>query len=113
MSSKKKVRKSEVETTTLPPNRVKYWLLSPDSWHSCAVYGDGKVLITHNEHSYLQVIDTKNGYQVTDVSPLGGTKVYNIDYAAMADLFAALKIFYHNADKKNGEYWTIFQGEKI
>lgn len=111
MSSKKKVT-GKIEVP-LPPVRKTYFLLAPDVEHSTATYTDGKVTIVHSESAYVQVIDTGSGYQINDTSPGKGTVTHNIDYALAADLFAALKIFYHNADKINGEYWTIFQGEKI
>lgn len=101
MSSKKKVEKKE------------YFLFAKDTWHSSATYHAGRVTIAHNDEAYFEILDHGSGYEITDVSPLGGTKKISLDYSMAADLFAALKIFYHNADKINGEYWTIFQGEKL
>jgi hypothetical protein len=115
MSRKQKSKVGKpVEGQVLPdPIRKTYFLLAPDAWHSTATYTGDKVTIVHNEQAYIEVIDTGNGYHITDISPLGGTKKYDLDYSVMADIFAALKIFYHNADKINSEYWTIFQGEKL
>jgi hypothetical protein len=113
MSSKKKITQSVETTTTPPPVRKNYFLFSPDTQHSSAVYTQNRVFITHTEYAYVEIIDTGSGYHIKDVSPLGGTKIYDVDYSLAADLFAALKIFYHNADKINGEYWTVFQGNKI
>ena len=108
MSSKKKVKEPPM------PVRKTYFLLAPDvEYSSTATYTDGKVTIVHSENAWMQVIDTGSGYQINDTSPVKGTVTYSIDYALAADLFAALKIFYHNADKVNGEYWTIFSGEKL
>lgn len=107
MSSKKKVKEPPM------PVRKTYFLLAPDVEHSTATYTPDRVTIIHNESSYVQVIDTGSGYQINDTSPIKGTVTHSIDYALAADFFAALKIFYHNDDKLHGEYWTIFQGEKI
>lgn len=107
MSSKKKVKEPPM------PVRKTYFLLAPDVEHSTATYTDGKVTIVHSENAWVQVIDTGSGYQINDTSPRNGTVTHSIDYALAADFFAALKIFYHNADNVNVEYWTIFQGEKI
>ena len=111
MSSKKKVT-GKIEVS-LPPEIRTYFLIAPDVGHSSATYTPGRVTIVHNESAWVQVIDTGNGYAITDTTPLNGTVTHNIDYALAADLFAALKIFYHNADKRNGEYWTTFQGSKL
>lgn len=111
MSSKKKVT-GKIEVS-LPPERKTYFLSAPDVGHSTATYTSNRVTVVHDESAYVQIIDTGNGYEITDTAPLNGTVTHNIDYALAADLFAALKIFYHNAEKRNGEYWTIIQGEKL
>jgi len=114
--SQKKVKQNSkpAEEKTLPDPVCKtYFLLAPDVIDSTATYTKNRVTVVHDEDSYIRVIDNGNGYEITDVSPNGGTKKIDMDYALAADLFAALKIFYHNAGKVNGEYWTIFQGEKL
>lgn len=111
--AKKKVTQSVETTTMTPPVRKNYLLFSSAVTYSGAVYTKDRVFITHTEEAYVEIIDTGSGYHVKDVSPLGGTKIYDLDYSLMADLFAALKIFYHNADKINGEYWTVFEGHKL
>jgi len=113
MSSKKKVTPPEpVFSPEKPAVRKTYFLLAPDVEHSTATYTTDRVTVVHSENAWVQVIDTGSGYQINDTSPRNGTVTHSIDYALAADLFATLKIFYHN-DKINGEYWTIFQGEKI
>lgn len=113
MSSKKKVNKLAEDQVLPNPARKTYFLLAPDVEHSTATYTLDKVTVVHNESAYVQVIDTGSGYQINDNSPGKGMVTHSIDYALAADLFASLKIFYHNAEKYNGEYWTIFQGEKL
>jgi hypothetical protein len=114
MSSKKKVTPPEpVFSPERPVPRLNYFLLAPDVGHSAATYHAGRITIVHSDEAYFQILDHGSGYEITDVSPGGGTKKISVDYSLAADLFASLKIFYHNADKINGEYWTIFQGEKI
>lgn len=111
MPSKKKIK---VEEKALPPPaRKTYFLIAPDAIHSAATYTEGKVIIAHNEDSYVSVIDTGNGYHISDTSRVNGTVTYDLDYALAADFFAALKIIYHNSSRLNGEYWTVFQGEKL
>ncbi len=111
--SKKKIKPQELAEEKVLPDPVckKYILCSPDVSYSTATYRLDRVAIVHNQ-GCVQVIDTGNGYHIHDVNP-GGTHTYYLDYAVAADFFAALKIFYYNADKVNGEYWTIFQGEKL
>jgi hypothetical protein len=91
----------------------KYFLFSVDGDKSSAMYTKNVVTITHHERAHFTIADTGSGYEVTDVSPGGGTKTYSFDYSEAADLFASLKIFYHNADRVSGEYWSVFQGEKL
>lgn len=110
MSSKSKKKVKEAPALA---EQKSYILFAPDVSYSHATYTDGRVTIVHNENAWVQVIDTGSGYQINDTSPGKGTVTHNIDYALAADLFAALKIFYHNADKRNGEHWTIFQGSKL
>lgn len=115
MSSKKKVKDNVTPIegkVLLDPVYKTYILFAADVVHSTAVCTNGRVTIVHGENNSTQLIDTGSGYCLHDISPSGAV-TYNLDYAVAADLFAALKIFYHNADKINGEYWTIFQGEKI
>lgn len=89
-----------------------YFLTSKED-HATACYTTDKVVVTHHEKAHFTIIDNGNGYSITDISPGSGTLTYEMDYAVMADLFAALKILYHNADKEQGEYWTVFCGEKV
>lgn len=111
MPSKKKVK---VEEEALPPPVKKtYFLIAPDVIHSAATYTEGRVTIAHNEDSYVTVVDTGNGYHISDTSRVNGTVTYDFDYALAADFFAALKIIYHNSSRLNGEYWTVFEGEKL
>lgn len=111
--------KKKVKDTTpvegkvlLDPTYKKYILFAPDVAYSTAICTNGRVTIVHGENHSTQLIDTGSGYCLHDISPSGAV-TYNLDYSVTADLFAALKIFYHNADKVNGEYWTVFQGNKI
>lgn len=113
MSSKKKVKEEVKEEALPPPVKKTYFLIAPDVIHSAATYMDGKVTIAHNEDSYVSVVDTGNGYHISDTSRVNGTVTYDLDYAVMADIFAALKIIYHNSNRLNGEYWTVFSGEKL
>lgn len=115
MPSKKKVKDNVTPVegkVLLDPVYKKYILFAPDVTYSTAICTNGRVTIVHGENSSTQLIDTGNGYCLHDISPKGAV-TYNLDYSVTADLFAALKIFYHNADKVNGEYWTVFEGDKI
>jgi hypothetical protein len=91
----------------------KYFLFSVDGGRTLGRFTKDTVTISHHESASFTVVDTGNGYEITDITPVYGTRKYELDYGAMADLFAALKIFYHNADERTGEYWSIYEGEKL
>jgi hypothetical protein len=114
MAKAKKKKESVTLEFELPNDKGKeYILYHLDGLYSTAGYSRDEVVITHTELANFTVTDTGNGYEITDKSAYGGTKKYSIDYGGMADLYAALRIFYHNAGKVHGEYWTVIEGKKI
>lgn len=90
-----------------------YYLSCPEQGDPLsAVWEKGKVTIHHTGTTV--VTDTGSGYKIVETVPAWKEpKVTEIDYSLMADLFAVMKILYRNESKQNGEYWDVFEGEKL
>ena len=113
---KAKKKKESIALGFLPsgPGKEKnYFLFSGDGGGSSAKLTKNTVTITHHETAYFTITDTGNGYEIVEKSPGGGTKKYSIDYGTMADLIAAFRIFRHDNHKLYGDYWTVYEGEKL
>lgn len=103
----------EFQLPSGPGKEKNYFLFSGDGDSSSAKFTKGNVTITHHETASFTITDTENGYEIVEKSPGGGTKKYSIDYGTMADLIAAFRIFRHDNHKLYGDYWTVYEGEKL
>lgn len=79
-----------------------------------ATWTEGNVTIRYSDTIETVITDTGEGYAIAETSPAWKeAKITLLDYSLTADIFAALKIFNQNSDSGEGEYWTVFQGEKL
>lgn len=69
--------------------------------------------IYYHNNITVSIEDTGEGYLVIDTSPGSKVKKVLIDYSLMSDLATAMKIFAKENGQTEGDYWSIYKGEKI